>query len=471
MAAPPENSPAHAAPSRLSLLQLVAYGALGMPTYMVLMPLIVYLPPFYAEHLGVGLAAIGSVFFLARLCDGVADLVVGNLSDRSQARFGRRKIWILFGSPVLLGALLLLCNPPPALSVVQVGALMILLYVAWTCVQVPFLSWGADLSPDYNERTRIAGFREGGGMLGMLCATGLPFLVFGDRLELGGILQLFGTSILVLLPVTAAAALWLVPDRPGTREERVTLGTLLQATRRNGPFLRLVLAVLLLRTGASVFDATEVWILSQHLQMEGSFLGLIFGQYVASVLAIPLVLRLARRYGKHRTLCAGLVLALVYFAGLGLMPPGQPELVYAVFLVNAIGNAAAWVLPPAMVADTVDLAAVRGAPGQSGTYMAVFTLIFKVSLAAGVGIGLPLLELGGFDPRGSNGVAELTVLRLVGTGLPVLFVGSALALLWRYPLDERRQRVIRRLLDRPRTARAAGQGGGAAVAEGAVAPA
>ena len=77
--------------SALGNVSLVAYSLPSAPTSMLMMMLVVYLAPFYAAEMGLELAAVGGIFFLARLWDAVIDPVVGNLSDQTNSRFGRRK--------------------------------------------------------------------------------------------------------------------------------------------------------------------------------------------------------------------------------------------------------------------------------------------------------------------------------------------------------------------------------------------
>ena len=66
----------------------------------LLLQLVVYVPPFYAAEIGLDIAAIGFVFFLARGWDAVIDPLVGNLSDGTRSRWGRRKPWMAIGTPI-----------------------------------------------------------------------------------------------------------------------------------------------------------------------------------------------------------------------------------------------------------------------------------------------------------------------------------------------------------------------------------
>ena len=78
------------APNRLPAWRLAAFAALAIPLAGAGLPLAVYLPPYYAQDLGLGLGAVGLIFMLSRAWDAVTDPLVGVLSDRTRSRFGRR---------------------------------------------------------------------------------------------------------------------------------------------------------------------------------------------------------------------------------------------------------------------------------------------------------------------------------------------------------------------------------------------
>ena len=88
------------ASERLPAWRLAVFAALAIPLAGAGLPLAVYLPPYYAQELGLGLGAVGLIFMLSRVWDAVTDPLVGVLSDRSRSRFGRRKPWIAAGAPL-----------------------------------------------------------------------------------------------------------------------------------------------------------------------------------------------------------------------------------------------------------------------------------------------------------------------------------------------------------------------------------
>ena len=87
---------------RLPLSQLLSYGAPGFAIAALGLPLYVYLPSFYASEVGVSLATVGAILWLARIFDVITDPLIGTLSDRLSLPGGRRKPWAAVGAPLLL---------------------------------------------------------------------------------------------------------------------------------------------------------------------------------------------------------------------------------------------------------------------------------------------------------------------------------------------------------------------------------
>ena len=76
----------------------------------------VYIPPFFASHLGVNLTLIGVAFFVVRMLDLGVDPVLGLVMDRTRTRFGRYRVWVLIGGPILMAAVYALFEAPSGIG-------------------------------------------------------------------------------------------------------------------------------------------------------------------------------------------------------------------------------------------------------------------------------------------------------------------------------------------------------------------
>ena len=319
-------------------------------------------------------------------------------------------------------------------------------------VQIPYLSWGADLSDDYEERSRIVGFREGMMFLGTILATLVPLLIFSDtNPSIRQILKIFVYVAVIVLPVTVLFALKRVPLGPHHSHSSLTIRESVAAVRSNRPFFILLLATFLAWLALHIYNATVLLIIEFAMQLPKSeFLRLVFVQFVVGLLSVPFMIRLANKYGKHRILATSLIAVALSLPVLAIVPPGNFTAAVAVFALLGVTISPTWVLPTAIVADVVDYGRVGGGGDQAGLYMAVYNLGVKLALALSVGIALPLIQWGGFDPTSIDGAAVTAPLIIVGLGLPGLINLPAAWFLWRFPIDKQAQQELQKdLADAP----------------------
>ena len=211
-----------------------------------------YLAVFYTDTFGLTAAAAAMLFLVVRLSDGVTDIVMGMIADRTQTPWGKFRPWILWSTP-LLAVFMVLCFTTPDLSythkLIYAYVTYIGLTLAYTINNVPYSALMGVMTPSDKERTSLSGFRFAGAFAGGLLVMGfLPDLVayFGDGDDASGYqhtMYLFAGLLVVLMIITFV-----------TTKERVTpqidntisLKTELIDLSKNLPFIILPLLAMTL---------------------------------------------------------------------------------------------------------------------------------------------------------------------------------------------------------------------------------
>ena len=403
---------------------LAAYGALGLPLAMAMLPIYVLVPNFYAADLGLGLALTGSVLFLARLLDTVQDPWLGRLIDRRSPRGWTR---LLASSALLLSLAMAALLVPPALDslalAVWLGASLALAYTLHSLLNITYLAWGARLSDQLDVRTRVAAWREGAGLFGVVLASVLPSAL-ATRYGMAAALSVFAATFAVLLCAAMVILLCAAPQ-PRRSAQRVPAGW--RQPLRNGAFRRLAgiffinaVAVAIPATLALFFIADRL----QLAQLTGLFLALYF---LSGAAGLPLWTRLADRLGKRRSWRIGMLSACAAFVWALLLDPGSAWAYAAVCVLSGLALGADLALPPALLADVIPAAERDATAG----YFGLWSLLAKLALAI-AGLALPLLALAGYQP-GTPAGWNLT---LIYAGLPCLLKLLAARLLTSMPSGE-----------------------------------
>lgn len=438
----------------LPLSRLLAYALPGLPLAVLTLPLYIVVPTYYAASLGVSLAAVGQALLLVRIVDALTDPVVGVLADRTRPRFGRRRTWFLAAVPVTVAAVWLLFVPPAGAGAGWLFGFGVLLSLGTTASLIPYWAWGAELATDYAGRNRVAAVRETAVVCGTLLATATPAVataVWGD--DGGGTaLLLLAVFVAVLLPLTAAAAVTLVPEPVEYSRTRLDLRTGLAGLARNRPFLRL-LAAFVLNGFANGLPATLfLFFVNERLQAPEQAGILLFAYFLCGVAGVPLWLAVAGRIGKHRAWCIAMTFNAAVFACVPLLGPGDAPIFLAVCILTGVALGADLVLPSSIQADVIDVDTAASGEQRTGTYVAAWGLGTKLALALAVGIAFPVLDWAGFSPDGGAQTEfGLTVLALLYAGVPVLMKLAAIALMWRFPVDEAAQARLRATIEAART--------------------
>ena len=139
---------------------LFFYGLTDMPVSMALFPVLVFIPKFYTSDMGVPLALAGSIILAVRIFDVFTDPLFGFISDKTRTPWGRRRPWIAMAVPIMMLSIYQLFLPPDGAGALHMFVWMMLLSIATTIMIIPYYAWAAELSPDYNERSRITGWRS-----------------------------------------------------------------------------------------------------------------------------------------------------------------------------------------------------------------------------------------------------------------------------------------------------------------------
>ncbi|MDJ0686272.1 MAG: MFS transporter [Alphaproteobacteria bacterium] len=471
MSEPEPAARADGAPARLSRPDLALYGLPGLPLAAATLPVYIHIPTFYAVELGLGLALVGFLMLLARLWDVVSDPIIGFLSDATTGKlgsWGRRKPWVLLGTPVAAGSFYALLAPPEDAAGLYLIVATLTLYTGWTMVNLPYAAWGAELSPDYEERTRIAGWREGLVIVGTVFAAAAPttlsqILSDGDApsaATLGPGLAAMGLILAIALPVCVLPALLCLPDPPTRpKRRRETWRDLYRALSSNAPFRRLLLAWLFNGVANGLPASLFLLFVSQKLGLAEMAGPLLLIYFAAAIVGLPLWLRLGRTRSKHRLWCGAMLWACLWFAIAPFLGQGDFTLFLIVCIATGAALGADLALPSSMQADVVDEETAVSGEARTGAFFALWGMAQKLSLALAVGIAFPVLEWVGFDPQaaqtGAAGVGGAAA-EAGTTGLwalsgfyavaPILFKLIAVSIMWSHPLDRARQTDLRRTI-------------------------
>jgi GPH family glycoside/pentoside/hexuronide:cation symporter len=421
--------------------------------------------------LGIAPGLISTVQMVKVGIDAASDALFGWVSDNTRTRVGRRRPFILVGGVLAGIGLPLMFAVGRGWSDTQYFIFMlvstILFVPIMSCFNMPWVSLGSEMTPDYHERTNVMSIRM---VIQQLPALAMFFsaqfttlAIFNDANGKPDILKGAQTYCAILgagMIVASILVFVLVRERyyeslVRRQQPRIALADTLGRTLKCRPFRTLVIMMMAYGMGTAMvsalgYYATVYYVCKGDISLATKWntamgaAGMVFG-----FLGIPFFNRLAHRFGKRAALATVLTLAICAFIGdWWLYDPQHPVLQLFACGFVAFTGSGFWTLYGSVLADVVDHDELESGQRREGSFSACQSWISKVGIALGVGASGWILQFTGFDAKAPvQSEHAIFMIRILLSAIPVIGLVLALLAILRFPLTAPRMHEIRAALE------------------------
>ncbi len=415
------------------------YGLPGLPLAFLGLPLVIFLPPIYADEFGLGMASVGFLLMFSRLWDLCSDPVAGYLGDRFNIKNGRRRLMIYSGAPLLIISCYMLFIPSGIPDAAYLLIWSALLYTGWTWVVIPYSAWGAELSTDYTRRSQITSVREIYVLIGTLTVVTIPLLIADHQnsqlLEIVGII--FIVTFLLSMP-----GLLLVPNQ--VKEGKQTgLKEGMKLLKKNAPLKKLLLAYLLNGIANAIPASLFLLYVEFALGLSDKTWLFLTVYFASGLLGLLIWLPLSHRIQKHSAWAVALVFSASVFVWVPLLPSGEIYPFLIICLLTGLSLGIDISLPAAIQADVIDIDRADGGGERAGIFFGLWGMATKLSLALAIGLVYPLVQSNGFNPTLPTKQGIQALILAYGL-LPIPFKLAAAWMIWHFPLNSRQLKILQR---------------------------
>ncbi len=427
--------------------------------------------PVYNVFLGLSPTQVSLGMGTARLTDAFTDPLFGWLSDNTRSRWGRRRPFIVFGSILSGLALPCLFMASRLWSANAILAYMIVSVIIYapliSSYNMPYQSLGAELTPEYHERTSIMSWRAVTQKLaGMVVGYGLWFAtlsIFNDaatgKPDIARGTMWAGAICGAVMMLSGFANFAFVRERyyaKAQSQAKVGFFAMFRDTFTCRPYL-LLLAVALVYAvptglvGTLGFYVTTYYVFSGNMANAGAIMGAGGVAYaVCGIAGIPAAAALSRRLGKPKALTIVLIAGLIAFgSSWWLYTPKAPWLSVVCGGFNGLAATGLWVILPSMCADVVDFDELQSGKRREGAYSSTFSWVLKLGWSVSAIVVGPLLDqVTGFNAKlGTQSPTTILWMRSLFAGIPVVALLLAAVLVHFFPLNQTRMVKIRSELE------------------------
>jgi GPH family glycoside/pentoside/hexuronide:cation symporter len=391
---------------------------------------------FMTDVAGLKLANAALVILIGRVWDAVDDPLFGFLTDRTRSRWGRRRVFLLFGAIPFGLTFAMLWFRPPTQSPILLTAYFTVAYILYdtfyTMITMPYFALTPELTQDYDERTSLTMYRMAFSITGSLTAFIVPLLIIGEmhpanapRVFMMGLI--FG-AICAIPPLLAFFGTQEKPEnytrsQPGIRES-------VQAVWKNRPFLFAAGIFLFTWTAIDIIQVFMLYFLKYRMNMEAqsdTILGTIF---VTALVVLPLWNWISEKTDKRKAYIVGMIfLSAVMITLIMLSPATSFAFIIFIAILAGIGVSAVHVLTWSIIPDAVEVDELATGQRHEGIFYSMVTFFKKIASAILVPTTLLILQWSGYVSNATiQKPSAILAIRMLMGPTPSLLLLAGIAL-------------------------------------------
>lgn len=393
----------------------------------------------------------GAIIFIGKAWDAVTDPLMGMLSDRTQSKYGRRRLYFLIGSiPVFVSWVMLWHSfgiTSEAGKIIYYTIAFMFFSTSFTIVMVPYNAILADMTSDYNKRSAFTGVRLSfSAGAAILCGT-VPGMITDTFASMQT-----GYLIMALIFGIVFGLSWLAVFFGTWENTKVQEKTRFSykdwfSVLKNKSFRSYSLIFIFSQMAIDITMAMAVFFLSVALQKDYLFVSAMAAILVVQLMFIMIFSKIAQKFSKK---IPGIVSAIVWIVASILIftfNPHTPDiLIVSVCALIGVGAAGCNLVSWSILPDISDVDELMTGKRREGLYSGVSTFLRKLSGGIAVGAMGIMLDIFRYSDAavGAGDIEPVTVvgIKLLFCIIPSLFLLFMLLVLWKYRLGKNQFAVM-----------------------------
>ena len=420
----------------VSIKTLFTYSAGSLGNNMICALINSYLLIFLTDSFGVGAAAVGTLFLVARIIDGISDPIMGIIVDNTNTKIGKSRPY-LFIVPIFMGLATIMCFSSPDLSYSNKIIWIYVSYIFWglsfTAMDIPYWSLSANITRSSQGKTKIVTAARTVAYVG-------NFIVFSLTIPL---VSIIGSWTKVAIIYVCFAVIFTLITAFGIKEisttkkkEKQGFKQFINLLKTNKPLRIVLLSMLVLELSNSIKGTISIYYIKYNFNAEMMIPVVTSIGMAASILGGIMSPYIAKKLGKKNTAILGLIASAIGSLVIFLLSYSSlPLLIFVNFIVG-IFDGAGYITLTSMVADCVEYGEWKTGTRSEGM---IFSLnIFKSKIASAIGGSLCgyILAYIGYNANSAQSTFTLNGIHLIQTLIPCVIIIISFLLLRSYNLSE-----------------------------------
>lgn len=423
-------------------------------------------PVFLVLIVGINAYWSGFIILFARIFDAVIDPIIGWVSDRTKSRFGKRRIYLIVCSPLIVVAMFLMFYPfnfsNGALQVIAVLLAYLIFVAVQSTIMIPYFSLASEISRDYQNRASFNSYRLAFSIFSSIICVAVPKMIvdaFADPRIGYQVMSLsfgvfFGISILL-------SGLFAKEEIESPIVKTKLSFKALAEPLKLKPFRQYLGMFLFMQIAMSVMSGLFFFYIDFYIIKDVTASGITppvgVGTIAAAlmfftqIVALPFYLKMIEKFSKAFTYRFGAIIWIVSAIGLFFVPANvNPIVIYVLAVVMGFGISAPGLIPHTMFGDVADAGQLKFKKRIEGQMSGFSNFVSQIAQALGLSFAMFILGLAGFkervpgtDPILSQPDSSLLAIRIIMTLAPLILLGIGSLISLSYRIDAKEQQRLK----------------------------
>lgn len=437
-------------------------------------------PGFLALVVGIPAYWCGFIILVARIFDAVVDPIIGWLSDRTHSRFGKRRVYLIFCSPLIAGAMFLLFYPfnfpDMTLRIIAVLLSYLVFVAVQSMIMIPYYSLSSEISSDYQKRASYNSYRLAFSIFASIICVAVPGIIVNSFVEgldptmaaylpamrLGYKVMSLSFGVVFGLSVLFSGLFAKEEISSPVVKSKLSFSNLFEPLKLRpfrqylGMFLVLQMAMAIM-SGLFFFYINFYYCKDATAAGDSNIVGMIGAalMFLTQIVALPVYLKMIEKKSKAYVYRFGSFIWIISALAILFIPANSaPWIIYILAVVMGFGISAPGLIPHTMFGDVVDAGQLKFKRRLEGQMSGFTNFINQIAQALGLSFVMFILGLAGFQEQDltmptitSQPDGALLAIRIVMALSPLIFLGIGTIISYRYKIDAKRQGELKAMID------------------------
>ena len=443
------------AKDEVKLKNIIAYGMgdiYGGGAFLLLGTLYML---FLTDIVGLNPALAGSVVVIGKVWDAVSDPLMGYISDNIDTKYGRRRIFFLIGIIPITISFISLWIPLNTNSnlflFIYYSFAYIFFSTVFTMVMVPYSALNAEMSENFEMRTKLSTSRMAFSQFSALISGVLPKYLI-DYLNQGTLVAskysylvmgiVFG--LLYALPwLFVYKGTWEIPYEVDNKTKLIEKIKKYKTVLYNKSFKIHLGMYISAYLAMDFLMALFIYYLTYYIQKPDIFPFCMLAILLSQIVMLPVYMKISNKKGKGLAYSIGLTIwGLGMFSLLFLSSTTPLFIIILICILIGSGLSAGVMIPWAILPTISDIDQIINIKRRTGIYSGLMTFIRKIAQAVALWLVGIILSLINYVPNQPQSPQTLFYLKYVFVFVPIILIISGIIFSYKYKVTPEKQKIL-----------------------------